>query len=110
MTDLTEAITRPAASITEAINGGPPTAPDNKWIQTASGLPFWPLNPRAQDLNIDDIAHAISMKCRYTGHTLAAPAQRSRVSRVRTYPNGSRTETGRSVRVAITTEHPRWTA
>lgn len=45
-------------------------AHDNKWIQTAGGRPFWPLNPREQDVSIEDIAHALSMKCRYTGHCL----------------------------------------
>lgn len=43
-------------------------APDSKWIQTVSGKAFWPLNPRVEDVCIEDIAHALSMKCRYTGH------------------------------------------
>lgn len=38
------------------------------WIQTDSGIRFWPLEPRVQDVNIPDIAHALSMKCRYNGH------------------------------------------
>lgn len=44
-------------------------APDNKWIQTASGRAFWPLNPKPEHVFIEDIAHALSQKCRYTGHT-----------------------------------------
>ena len=41
---------------------------DNAWIQTYTGKPFWPLNPRIEDLDIEDIAHALSMQCRYSGH------------------------------------------
>lgn len=41
---------------------------DSTWIQTFTGRQFWPLNPRAEDVCIEDIAHALSMKCRYTGH------------------------------------------
>ena len=45
-------------------------APTTDWIQTASGKPFWPLEPRVEDIDIEDIAHALSMKCRYAGHCL----------------------------------------
>lgn len=44
------------------------TAPD-AWIQTYTGKRFWPLAPRAEDVDIRDIAHALSMKCRYGGHS-----------------------------------------
>lgn len=39
------------------------------WIQTFSGRQFWPLDPRAEDVCIEDIAHALSMQCRFAGHT-----------------------------------------
>ena len=39
------------------------------WIQTYTGVQFWPLNPSAGDVNIEDIAHALSMICRFNGHT-----------------------------------------
>jgi hypothetical protein len=39
------------------------------WIQTVSGRQFWPLAPKAEDVDVGDIAHALSMKCRYSGHT-----------------------------------------
>ena len=39
------------------------------WIQTYTGRKFWPLNPRAEDIHIHDIAHALSMKCRFNGHS-----------------------------------------
>jgi len=39
------------------------------WILTFTGVEFYPLDPRPQEVNIVDIAHALSMKCRFTGHT-----------------------------------------
>lgn len=38
------------------------------WMQTQSGRQFYPLDPRPDDFNITDIAHALSMQCRYAGH------------------------------------------
>ncbi len=37
-------------------------------IQTYSGKQFWPLNPTAESVDLVDIAHALSMKCRFNGH------------------------------------------
>lgn len=39
------------------------------WIQVWSGKRFYPLDPRPEEVNIMDIAHALAMKCRYGGHT-----------------------------------------
>lgn len=38
------------------------------WIQTYTGQKFDPAAPRAEDIDIVDIAHALSMLCRYGGH------------------------------------------
>jgi hypothetical protein len=38
------------------------------WIQTYSGRKFFPMDPRVEDVCIVDIAHALSQKCRFTGH------------------------------------------
>jgi len=38
------------------------------WIQTFTGRRFYPLAPRASDVDVCDIAHALAMKCRFTGH------------------------------------------
>ena len=38
------------------------------WIQTFTGGQFWPLDPRAEELDIEDIAVALSRDCRYAGH------------------------------------------
>jgi hypothetical protein len=39
------------------------------WIQTFTGRAFWPLDPRPDEVEIRDIAHALSNQCRYAGHT-----------------------------------------
>jgi len=39
------------------------------WIQTRSGRRFYPLNPRAEDVDLHDIAHALARQCRFSGHT-----------------------------------------
>ncbi len=42
---------------------------EDTFIRTYTGLKFWPLNPWADDVIIEDIAHALSLVCRWTGHT-----------------------------------------
>jgi uncharacterized protein len=37
------------------------------WLQTAHGRAFWPLDPRASEVFLDDIGHHLSMLCRYGG-------------------------------------------
>lgn len=37
-------------------------------MQTHSGIAFWPLDPRPDEIEIADIAHALSMICRFNGH------------------------------------------
>lgn len=42
---------------------------DNTWIQTfPTGTAFDLANPRAPDIHLEDVAHALSMLCRFTGH------------------------------------------
>lgn len=38
------------------------------WIQTYTGGKFYPLAPIAEEINPYDIAHALSMLCRFGGH------------------------------------------
>jgi uncharacterized protein len=40
----------------------------NDYIETFSGIPFDPFHPSVKDINIIDIAHAISQTCRFGGH------------------------------------------
>jgi uncharacterized protein len=39
------------------------------WIQTYTGVAFDITNAKMSDLNIGDIAHSLSMQCRFNGHT-----------------------------------------
>lgn len=40
------------------------------WMQTYSGVAFWPIDPRPEEIDIEDIAHALSHLCRFGGHCL----------------------------------------
>lgn len=40
------------------------------WMQTYTGRAFWPLDPRQEEVDIIDIAQALSKQCRYAGHCL----------------------------------------
>jgi 5'-deoxynucleotidase YfbR-like HD superfamily hydrolase len=42
--------------------------PEAAWIQTHSGRRFCPTNPNPNSIVIQDIAHSLSMQCRFTGH------------------------------------------
>lgn len=46
-----------------------PNADKNGWIQTYTGKSFYPQNPTMDSICIEDIAHALSQLCRFTGHT-----------------------------------------
>ncbi|UXN70867.1 hypothetical protein N8A98_06685 [Devosia neptuniae] len=39
-------------------------------MQTFTGRQFWPMDPRAAEIFIEDIAHSLAMQCRYAGHCL----------------------------------------
>ena len=39
------------------------------WFTTYSGIKFYPLDSRVEDICIEDIAHALSNVCRYGGHS-----------------------------------------
>lgn len=38
------------------------------WMETWTGVAFYPLDARPDEVHIEDIAHALSMLCRYGGH------------------------------------------
>lgn len=40
-----------------------------EWIRTYSGKKFYVFNPKQKDIVIEDIAHSLSLICRFTGHT-----------------------------------------
>jgi hypothetical protein len=39
------------------------------WIETYCGIKFYFLNPTPEMVNIKDIAHSLSLQCRFSGHT-----------------------------------------
>lgn len=55
------------------------------WIQTYSGKKFHSLDPRPEEIELVDIAHALSLLCRFNGHcrTFYSVAEHSvRVARI----------------------------
>ena len=38
------------------------------WMQTFTGRQYWPIDPRPEDVFIEDIAHSLSLQCRFSGH------------------------------------------
>ncbi|OAM73046.1 hypothetical protein [Devosia elaeis] len=42
--------------------------PTGGWMQTFTGRAVYPLDLRPEDIDIRDIAHALSLQCRYAGH------------------------------------------
>jgi 5'-deoxynucleotidase YfbR-like HD superfamily hydrolase len=45
-----------------------PTDPAGAWIVTFTGRKFFPLAPNVEDIDIRDIARALSNTCRFNGH------------------------------------------
>lgn len=41
----------------------------NQYIRVFTGRKFWPLDPRPEDIDILDIAHALANNCRWGGHS-----------------------------------------
>lgn len=42
---------------------------DGEFFFTYSGVQFWPLDPRIEDINLEDIAHGLAHTCRWGGHS-----------------------------------------
>jgi hypothetical protein len=38
------------------------------WFLTFSGVEFWPIDPRPEEVNLQDVAHGLSRICRFGGH------------------------------------------
>ena len=49
-------------------NVGSPPRRRGDFMQTYTGRKFWPMDPRADEVFIEDIAHSLSLQCRYAGH------------------------------------------
>lgn len=46
----------------------PPAERKGDWLGTYTGKRFWPLDPRPDEVDIEDIATALGNLCRYGGH------------------------------------------
>lgn len=58
---------RTFATAGEPANGNTPRL--GSWMQTYSGRAVYPMELQPEDIDIQDIAHALSQQCRYAGHT-----------------------------------------
>lgn len=62
------------------------------WLQTFTGRAFYPMSPLAEDVDPVDIAHALSLICRYGGHAknfyCPTPEQRVLTADLRWVPAG----------------------
>jgi len=45
-----------------------PQSRKGDWIQTYTGSAFWPIDPLPEEVHLEDIAHALSLQCRFGGH------------------------------------------
>lgn len=45
-----------------------PTTRQGNWIATFTGTKFYLHDPRVEDVHIEDVAHALSLICRFGGH------------------------------------------
>ncbi len=50
-------------------DGRQPINNNDAWIQTYSGRRFSPVNPDPKSIVLQDIAHSLSMQCRFSGHS-----------------------------------------
>lgn len=41
------------------------------WAQVYTGEKFWALDPKPEEVNINDIAHSLAFQCRFNGHSLS---------------------------------------
>lgn len=48
----------------------PPAPRKGDWMQTFTGAQFWPVDPDQTHIHMADIAHSLSMQCRYAGHCI----------------------------------------
>jgi uncharacterized protein len=55
-------------NVTDLESGRDAFDPDESWIQTYSGMRFNPTKPNIAAINLQDIAHALSRQCRFSGH------------------------------------------
>lgn len=40
------------------------------WLETYTGKHFYPIDPRPEDFELEDISHSLSQLCRFNGHAI----------------------------------------
>lgn len=55
-------------SSTAGVPEAPAFSRKGDWMQTYTGLQFWPIDPMAAEVRIEDIAHSLANQCRFAGH------------------------------------------
>jgi hypothetical protein len=43
---------------------------EGNWMQTYTGRQFWPMDPRPEEVHLEDMAHGLANACRFAGHCL----------------------------------------
>lgn len=61
-------VRRAAEKCCSVLYSTPPRNGD--FMQTYTGRKFYPLDPKADEVCIEDIAHSLSLQCRYAGHCI----------------------------------------
>lgn len=66
--DITATTFGPLDKYVAANDNMPPRTGD--FMQTFTGRKYWPMDPRPHEIYIEDIAHSLSLQCRYAGHCI----------------------------------------
>ncbi len=64
---IAEHAARVSDEITATYVVNEPNTRERGWMQTYSGRRFYPLEPKAEDVELADVAHGLAMTCRYGG-------------------------------------------
>jgi hypothetical protein len=63
-----ERVLWPFAPANDNLRQVAPTERKGDFMQTFTARQFWPLDARPDEVHIEDIAHSLSLQCRYAGH------------------------------------------
>lgn len=55
-------------SVRESVMRGREAGRKGSFLQVASGRVYWPLDPRQEEVHIEDIAASLARQCRFAGH------------------------------------------
>ena len=78
-----------------------PTYNPEDYIELYSGVPYFFMDPNSHDYEIEDIAHSLSMQCRYGGHTRVFYSVAEHCVRLADYTRDNINNNPRYVRTAL---------